>query len=326
MNGSPFVVVRDTPSGPKQVEVRKVRDPWGGESVVERVIPQGMPRVTTDGSPSLSKKKQLNGRGKPLNKPSAHHRKVEFLTKLAVEALIDRYGLQSVAFMTLTFPEPVYCPKEAQRRLNSLLTNVIRPRYGEYVSCIERHEKNHSGIHYHLVIAVPGKDIRRGFDHAAVLRGDYRSACASLRQEWAFWREIAPRYGFGRVEMKPVRKNGESLAKYMSNYVTKHIEARLPEDKGVRLIRISLKIRPGTTKFSWVNNGAREWRRKVAMFAVRLGVRDLGEFSERYGSKWAYRFREAIITLPDDVELEITEDAELGDSQAERCGGEVGRP
>src|SRR5580658_5145432 len=47
-----------------------------------------------------------------------------------VAAAVERWGIKNSGFLTLTFADHVLDPKEAQRRLNSLTTNVLRPRYG----------------------------------------------------------------------------------------------------------------------------------------------------------------------------------------------------
>jgi hypothetical protein len=70
-------------------------------------------------------------------------------------------------------------------------------------------------------------DIRTGFDFAAVKRGIYRSASDYLPREWKFWRETAPKYGFGRTELLPIKKTAEGVAKYVGKYVAKHIGQRL---------------------------------------------------------------------------------------------------
>ena len=67
------------------------------------------------------------------------------------------------------------------------------------------------------------EDIRTGFHFAAVKRGDYRSASAYLRREWRFWRATAPKYGFGRTELLPIKKTAEGVAKYVGKYIAKHI-------------------------------------------------------------------------------------------------------
>jgi hypothetical protein len=42
----------------------------------------------------------------------------------------------------------------------------------------------------------------------------------------------APKYGFGRTELLPIKKTAEGVAKYVGKYVAKHIGQRLPADKG----------------------------------------------------------------------------------------------
>ena len=79
--------------------------------------------------------------------------------------------------------------KEAQKALHSLMTGVLKQRYPEYITVMERMDSKR--IHYHLLV-VMAEDIRTGFDFAAVKRGDYRSAGDYLRREWKFWRETAP--------------------------------------------------------------------------------------------------------------------------------------
>ncbi|MGB7747589.1 MAG: hypothetical protein WBN75_09910 [Verrucomicrobiia bacterium] len=118
----------------------------------------------------------------------------------------------------------------------SRMTGVLKQRYPEYIIVMERMDSGR--IHYHLLVVL-AQDIRTGFDFAAVKRGNYRSASAYLRREWKFWRETAPKYGFGRTELLPIRKTAEGVAKYVGKYVAKHIGQRLPEDKGARLVRYS---------------------------------------------------------------------------------------
>ena len=67
----------------------------------------------------------------PLAKLSTQHRKSAFILKESVQGLADRFPLEHLGFLTLTFRQHITDPKEAQRRLNSLLTAVIKPRYQE---------------------------------------------------------------------------------------------------------------------------------------------------------------------------------------------------
>ncbi|MEO6847155.1 MAG: hypothetical protein ABI254_07845 [Chthoniobacterales bacterium] len=113
------------------------------------------------------------------------------LLGLHVEKTVSLYGLENIGFLTLSFADHVTDAREAGRRINSLLTNVIRKRYPDYIAVLERMKNKR--IHYHLLVAV-GADIRTGFDFAAVKQKDYRTASAHLRSEWAFWRRTAPKY------------------------------------------------------------------------------------------------------------------------------------
>ncbi|MEO8207342.1 MAG: hypothetical protein ABI615_14270, partial [Chthoniobacterales bacterium] len=133
-----------------------------------------------------------------------NHRKTATLLGSHVEKMVSLYSLETIGFLTLSFADHVTDAREAGRRINSLLTNVIRKRYPDYIAVLERMKNKR--IHYHLLVAV-GADIRSGFDFAAVKRKDYRTASAQLRSEWAFWRRTAPKYRFGRTELMPIKSN-----------------------------------------------------------------------------------------------------------------------
>ena len=239
------------------------------------------------------------GSGAPL---STQHRKSAFILKNSIHKLSEQFGIEYMGFLTLTFKHHIICPKEAQKRLNSLLSNVIKQRYREYVGVMERQKSGR--IHYHLLIVL-SSDIRSGFDFSAISRKDYSSANSFLRKEWSFWRLTAKKYGFGRTELLPVKTNIEAMAKYVGKYISKHVEARLPEDKGVRLVRYSKGARSGTTRFMFNSDGSTEWRRKVATFAEIVKARhpdedisSLSDLTRVLGKRWAYHHRDYILALP----------------------------
>ena len=102
-----------------------------------------------------------------------------------------------------------------------------------------------------------------------------------------------------------MRSSVEAMAKYVGKYISKHMDVRNPEDKGVRLVRYSRGARVGTTRFMFNSDGAKEWRRKVAIFSeiVRTHYPDLecnsiADLSEILGPTWAYRNRDFILSLP----------------------------
>ena len=58
--------------------------------------------------------------------------------------------------------ERVTIPDESMpKALHSLITGLIKPRYAEFITVMERMDSKR--IHYHLLV-VMGEDIRTGFD------------------------------------------------------------------------------------------------------------------------------------------------------------------
>lgn len=233
---------------------------------------------------------------------TAQHRRTAFILSESVQQMASLHGLETLGFLTLTFREHVTDPREAQRRLNSLITHQIKPRYRDYLGVMERQKS--SRIHYHLLVAL-GFDIRTGFDFEAVSRSDYKSANKRLRLEWSHWRKTAPAYGFGRTELMPIKSTTEAIARYVGKYISKHIDSRQIEDRGVRLVRYSQGVRAGTVRFQFHSPGSVEWRRKLAIFAQivqdnnpQIPITQISDLGKVLGKRWAYHHREFILSLP----------------------------
>lgn len=267
-----------------------------------------------EGLPCLSSNISIT----PTNELSTQHKKSATVLALSVNKLALKFGLENLGFLTLTFRDHVVDPSEAQKRLNSLLSNVIKKRYREYLGVMERQKSGR--IHYHLLLVLD-KDIRQGFNFQKAQKRDYSSANPALRAEWAFWRKTAPAYRFGRSELLPIKSNEVCIARYVGKYISKHIEARDPMDKGARLVRYSRGARAGTTRFMFVSDGSAAWRRKVALFAEIVGewfgvhVEDMDQLRAHLGPTWGYKWREFILDLPDP-----------GEEKGAGTGGEAGSP
>ena len=236
----------------------------------------------------------------PSNRLSTQHRKSASVLAWNVSAFVEKFGLDRVGFLTLTFRDHVTDAREAQRRFNSLATHVIRPRYHAWVGVWERQKSGR--IHYHLLVAL-SVDIRTGFDFSGIAAGDYSSANSAIRLEWSFWRSTAPAYGFGRTELLPVRSTGEGVARYVGKYIGKHMEARRDDDKGFRLVRYSQGWRIATTRFQWATEGAQLWRLKLRAFAWLMASQrgcspTMAGLASALGPRWAYQWREFILALP----------------------------
>ena len=212
----------------------------------------------------------------------------------------QKYGLENLGFLTLTFADHVLCNREASKRFNSLASNVLNSRYDSWIKVTERQKSGR--IHFHLIVAI-GSDIRTGFDFTEAIQGNYSSASQKLRSEWSYWRSTARKYNFGRTELMPIKSSHEAIGRYVGKYIGKHMMQRTPEDKGARLVSYSKGIRSMNTKFSWYTDGAKQWRAKVRAFAYLVSERTgceptMRSLTQQLGPKWAYSNREFIANLP----------------------------
>lgn len=247
-------------------------------------------------------------------KLSGSQAKTAYALRSNVTRMIEEDGLDCVGFMTLTVGEfeplagsdpsndikgrgsissgfkQVWDGAEASRRINNLNRHVLPAIFERAIIVTERHASG--AIHFHLVGTLLGRpDIRTGFDFSAVGRGDYSSACPALRRIWALLREALPKYGFGRAELTPIRKQAEDIAKYVSKYIAKNLFARLEGDRRKKLVRYlgwnKSQMKPN--EFSWCGARAAAWRRNAAALAGLAGVRNRSEVAEAFGPRWAYR-------------------------------------
>lgn len=243
----------------------------------------------------------MEGGGTTLQTLTTAHKKSASALSWNVQELARVHGLERLGFLTLTFADHVTDRREAQRRFNSLSSNVLRSRYASFIRVWERQKSGR--IHYHLLVAL-AVDIRAGFDFEAVARQDYKSASPALRSEWAFWRRTAKAYGFGRTELMPIRSTDEGIARYVGKYISKHMHARLDEDKGARLVDYSGMSRMASSRFAFATGGSRAWRRKVRLFAELVSASHgvpatFGGLRLALGPRWAWEFRESIFNLPE---------------------------
>lgn len=238
----------------------------------------------------------------PVDRPSvpSHYRKAAVALAWNVAALADQYGLEHLGFLTLTFRDHVLDVKEASKRFNSLASHVLNDRYVAWLRVLERQKSGR--IHYHLVVVLRS-DIRSGVDFAAIASGDYRSAGPALREEWAFWRRTAPLYRFGRTELLPVVSSAEAISRYVGKYLGKHLDARLPADKGARLVSTSKGARMASTRFSWASTGL-QWRLACRSFAWamfcagRVPSPSMRGLAVGLGPRWAYEWGDIIRRWP----------------------------
>lgn len=237
------------------------------------------------------------------------HKKTALALSWNVAGLCEKYGVERVGFLTLTFADHVVDAREASRRFNSLATHVLKSRYLDYIRVLERQKSGR--IHYHLLVVLPD-DIKTGFDFGAVDQGNYKSANNHLRREWSFWRKTAHLYRFGRTELMPVKGTSDALGQYVGKYIGKHIGQREERDKGVRLVSYSRGARMATSRFTAIDHYSwtEGWRPRVKTFVEQMNRSFLVQFPHRppmrclddlnfyLGPRWAYHWRDHIMSLP----------------------------
>lgn len=236
---------------------------------------------------------------------------------------IERMGLRGedvaperIGFLTLTVGDKqlgrifaqVWDANEAGRRINSLISNLLRDLFGRIVIVTERHKSG--AIHFHLIVETH-EDIRGGFDFEAFLnhrnarkagfvdheaeRRYKRSATPALRRLWAILLRRLEGFGFGRAELTPIYKTAEAISRYVAKYVEKNLYNRGPEDRRKKLVRYSgWKGADGKTKhhkpntFSWATPAACQWRRQAQAVAHTHGIFEKEAMRAAVGPRWAY--------------------------------------
>jgi hypothetical protein len=213
-----------------------------------------------------------------------------------VKTFVEKHGIENCGFLTMTCGDKGGVTiKEFQRRFNSFATRVLRRRYSAYIMVMERGDK--SGlIHAHLLVNV-GRDIRSGFNFEAVKNRNYRSASAAIRAEWAFFRETAPKYKFGRCELLPIRSNAKGISKYLAKYIAKSVGKRLNQDRRARLVRYSRNGSTCSTNFQFVSDRSYLWRKKIAALSRKFGFSSFEDWKNAFGEKWAHHLADAISAL-----------------------------
>lgn len=237
---------------------------------------------------------------------STNDRKRSFEIRENVKALSAKHGIEKLGFLTLTFRENLQDPKEAQKRFNSLASNVLRPMFADYMMVVE--PQSRGAIHYHLLV-VCREDIRTGFDFCSFVRAcesgrkqgyrsaDHRrltkiyasSAGPELKYMWRYLRNKMPLYGFGRYELLPIKSNSEAISKYVGGYLDKGSTFKGEKYKNVRMVRYSRGFRTVHRGWTFFSEGSKDWRKRIGEMAFYLCIQDMDQMKEAFGKTWAFR-------------------------------------
>jgi hypothetical protein len=224
------------------------------------------------------------------------------------------------AIIDMTFPDRPSAA-EASKRFHSFWTNILSPHFDQYIRILEGHTDG--SPHYHIAARTRGLDIRSGFNfqlHEELkkisarsdipasekqkLRNQLRRFLGDLGRSEALIEihravETSRRsYGVGRTQIAPVRTNPEAVSRYLAKNLLKETVLNLDGRKN-RIVTYSRGFqKAASARFNFNSGGSRLWRQKVKAFAAFHGCSDSNQLKEKFGPRWAWTCREAIVSWP----------------------------
>ena len=217
-----------------------------------------------------------------------------------------------MAVIHLTFKDDVSYP-EAQKRINSLRTNVMAKRYRIddliYVLTICEKGSKNGRVHFHVLVIKEGADFKTGsyIYKCPNAKYDKINPNKDLRSEWEFYREVLPKYGLGEHVRIEYLKSVEGGARYFSKYVGKGHYSRDDSMVGKQLIRPSSGFRKyfGTKEIdgkkftahqqiNWVGGVSSGRRFVVGDVASAHLCDDLESLNYKLGSQWQHYAKDQV--------------------------------
>lgn len=122
---------------------------------------------------------------------------------------------------------------------------------------------------------------------------------------------MAEKYGFGRIELLPLKHSGKACARYLTKYLAKAMNSEKSEgEEKCRLFGIWGKVRFVNSKFSWVSSRIIE-RRKEWM-AADSGLADKSQIKQMFGVRWWHHLGNALLNVIMPVEYyQVRKNGEL---------------
>jgi hypothetical protein len=120
----------------------------------------------------------------------------------------------------------------------------------------------------------------------------------ALAVEWTELRTACCKYRFGRVELMPIKKTGEAVARYVAGYLSKSWE-RVPVGRKSRLVRLSRTLsRNISMRFSPNTLGNLIYRTRLKLAASMLPFDGYDDFEDYLGPRWHCYLGDIIATIP----------------------------
>jgi hypothetical protein len=261
-----------------------------------------------------------------------------------LQDLINRVGIDRIGFMTLTFKRNIRARKVAEKRFHSFATHVLSKLVDEHIAVPERQKRGAMHYHLAVAFSfdirtgfdfaacskanlvkkqgylgggkwTPGTEV----EYKRLERQYIASANPALKRVWRVIRQANERIeklsgkstgrkfnpGFGRCETLPVLSNGDAIAFYIGTYITSQAERRAPEDKGMRSVRYSLKIRLNHQSFQFAFGGNAKWRAGCKALGAMLGIQ-YEDCRTKFGPRWPHHLAPWIFLCYDHLDACLT--------------------
>jgi len=253
---------------------------------------------------------------------SAADAKRAYALRMNILGFTEYWRHENCGFMTLTAASKDIHPKEFAQIWHDMRKtgrgHAGLPWVRSYVRVLEPQLRG--SPHWHLCVATPYdlhpqafdwqayQDSRKAWargnhaEHRALTRRYAESATPELRNLWRELRSTCERFGLGRSEFLPYRKEAGAVANYVGGYLESGLQFRRDEWKGVRRIEYdrteSRQWKRCGSAFGWVSPGAAKWRERVGELAAAVGITEdtPGGLSRVLGPRWGYQLRTAIVT------------------------------
>lgn len=222
-----------------------------------------------------------------------------FVAEENIRLYIWKRGQQNVGFLTVTTPSECLEPSEFQEKWHSYLSNVVRKTFATGM-CVRERQPRSGNWHAHAVVDV-GWDIRTEFPFDQVARKFYANVDPRLRKLWRHLRETAPNYGFGRIELLPLKHDGRACARYVTSYLSNTFTSEKPiGQERCRLFSVWGKTRFVFSRFTFVSS--RIIQKRKQWLAEMLELPDETHLSESLGLHWWFHFGKALceVIMPEE--------------------------
>lgn len=229
----------------------------------------------------------------PSLKKDNFHRKQNWKSRFVAEenlrGYILKFGELNVGLLTVTVSECLSA-KEFQAMWHPFM-KALQRHFPTGMWVRERQPRS-GNWHAHCVVDV-GRDFKTGFPFSQVEKRFYANVAPWVRALWKILRELAEKYGFGRVELLPLKHSGKACARYLTKYLAKAMGSEKSEgEEKCRLFGVWGKVRSVNSTFCLLSSRIIERRKE--WLAADSYLADKSLIKQMFGPHWWHHLGDAL--------------------------------